>query len=241
MAEEIIKKEKNIEDEKTSEKVKGSVSQEKDAPKEEPKESKEVETEKETKGNTETVDNQPEITKDTKEKPKAERIEMEKFRTITQVRPKKERTEIKKEFEEKVLEIRRVARVVKGGRRFKFRAAVVVGNHNGKIGIGTGKGSEVTLAVSKAVACAKKKMVDIGEAKPTIDFDIKASFKSAQVLLKPAKQGTGIIAGGSVRAILELAGFKDISSKMLGSSNKINNMIATFNALKELGLYKENK
>lgn len=179
--------------------------------------------------------------KEKEEKPKTPKTEMEKFRTITPVRPKRERIEVKKEFEEKILEIKRVARVVRGGRRFKFRAAVVVGNSEGRLGIGIGKGAEVTSAVTKAVAKAKKNMVEIERADSTIPFDIKSSFKSAKVLLKPAKKGTGIIAGGPVRAVVELAGISDISSKMLGSSNKISNMIATFQALKNLSRFKRKK
>jgi len=170
------------------------------------------------------------------EKPEQkEKPEIKKFRTIAPTRPRREsRQEIKKEFDEKVLEISRVARVVKGGRRFKFRATVVIGNHNGKVGIGLGKGSEVTVAVSKAVAKAKKHMLEAKLYGSTIPFDIESSFKSAKVLLKPAKKGTGIIAGGPVRAVVELAGISDISSKMLGSSNKINNAVATFQALERL-------
>lgn len=166
---------------------------------------------------------------------KEEKPNIKKFRTIAPIRPRRpERIEEKKEFEEKVLEIKRVARVVRGGRRFKFRAAVVVGNRAGKIGIGVGKGSEVTGAVSKAVARAKKNMVEIKMTNMTIPFDIKSTFKGALVLLKPARKGTGIIAGGAVRAVVESAGISDISSKMLGSASKISNMVATFEALKKL-------
>ena len=180
------------------------------------------------------------VKKEKKEKVRGkEKPSIKKFRTIITARPKKpERIEEKKEFEEKVLEIKRVARVVKGGRRFKFRAAVVVGNRDGKVGIGIGKGSEVTGAVSKAVARAKKNMFEIKLVGRTIPFDIKSSFKGALVLLKPARKGTGIIAGGAVRAVVESAGISDISSKMLGSANKISNMIATFQALKKFSKIK---
>lgn len=181
----------------------------------------------------EVLEKKPEEKAEKKEV-KKEKPEMEEFRTITPQRPKRERVEIKKEFEEKVLEIKRVARVVKGGRRFKFRAAVVLGNHDGKVGIGMGKGSEVTGAVTKAVAKAKKNMVEIERKEGTIPFDTLSSYKGAKILLKPARKGTGIIAGGAVRIVVELAGISDISSKMMGSGNKVNNMIATFNALKEI-------
>ena len=158
-----------------------------------------------------------------------------KFRTVTPSRPKIEkRVERKKEFEEKVLEIARVARVVKGGRRFKFRAAVVIGDKNGKVGYGMGKGSEVQEAVRKAVAQAKKIMIEIKRNDTTIPADITSSFKGAKIILKPAPKGAGIIAGGPVRAVVDAAGISDVSSKMLGSSNKVNNMIATFEALKKL-------
>ncbi len=158
-----------------------------------------------------------------------------KFRTVTPSRPKIEkRIERKKEFEEKVLEIARVARVVKGGRRFKFRAAVVIGDKNGRVGYGMGKGSEVQEAVRKAVAQAKKIMIEVKRNGTTIPADIESSFKGAKIILKPAPKGAGIIAGGPVRAVVDAAGISDISSKMLGSSNKVNNMIATFEALKKL-------
>lgn len=178
-----------------------------------------------------------------KKEPKEKPEKMEKFRTITPARPKREslRPETKKEFEEKVLEIKRVTRVVKGGRRFKFRAVVVIGNRKGKVGIGTGKGSEVITAVTKAVAQAKKEMFEFTAFNSTIPFDIHSSFKGAKVLLKPAKKGTGIIAGGSVRAVVELAGISDISSKMLGSSNKLNNVIATYKALRKISILERQK
>lgn len=177
-----------------------------------------------------------------KEKAGSKEVKIEEFRTISPSRPKREiRKETKKEFEEKVLEIKRVARVVKGGRRFKFRAAVVIGNHGGKVGIGLGKGSEVITAVNKAVSQAKKNIIEVRRRKTTIPFEIKNEFKSAEILLKPAKEGTGIIAGGPVRAVVELAGISDISSKMLGSSNKINNMISTFNALKKTVHFEEKR
>ncbi|NTU69492.1 30S ribosomal protein S5 [bacterium] len=158
------------------------------------------------------------------------------FRTVTPQKAKTEkiRPERIKEFEENVLEVSRVARVVKGGRRFKFRVTVVIGNKNGKVGVGIGKGSEVVTAVNKAVNQAKKDMIEVTRNKSTIPFDIEGKFKGARVMLKPAPKGTGIIAGGAVRAVVDLAGISDISSKMLGSASKINNAYATFFALQEI-------
>lgn len=132
---------------------------------------------------------------------------------------------------EKVVQIDRVTRVVAGGRRFRFRATVVVGDKKGKVGIGTAKGTEVTLAISKASSVARKGMIEIPLAENTIPYQIKQKYSSAYVFLKPASKGTGIIAGGSVRMVLELAGVKDVLSKILGSPNKINNAQATFLAL----------
>lgn len=138
------------------------------------------------------------------------------------------------EFKEKIVQIDRVARVVKGGRRFRFRAVVVVGNEKGKVGIGVGKGTEVSLAVQKAKAKAQKNMISVHLQGSTIPHEIQFSFGGAKVFLKPASPGTGVIAGGAVRAVVELAGIKDILSKILGSTNKVNNVQAAFLALKNL-------
>ncbi len=138
------------------------------------------------------------------------------------------------EIKEKIVQIDRVARVVKGGRRFRFRAIVVVGNEKGRVGVGVGKGTEVSLAVQKAKAKAQKNMISVPLQGFTIPHEIQVSFGSAKVLLKPASPGTGVIAGGAVRAVVELAGVKDILSKILGSANKVNNVQAAFLALKEI-------
>lgn len=138
------------------------------------------------------------------------------------------------EFEEKVVQIDRVTRVVKGGRRIRFRATVVVGNKNGKVGVGVQKASEVTGAITKAVAQAKKNMIEVSLVGSTIPHEIYARQAGAFVFLKPASEGTGVIAGGAVRAVLEAAGVKDILSKMLGSNSKINNVYATVIALEGL-------
>lgn len=139
-----------------------------------------------------------------------------------------------KEYQEEVIQIDRVTRVVKGGRRLRFRATVVIGNKKGKVGIGTGKANEVTNAIQKAVRQAKKNVIVVPMRNETIPHDIKIKFGSAKVLLMPASKGTGIIAGGPIRKVIELAGVKNILSKALGGSNKLNNAKATFEALKKL-------
>jgi small subunit ribosomal protein S5 len=135
------------------------------------------------------------------------------------------------EFEEKVIQIDRVTRVVKGGRRMRFRATVVVGNKAGRVGVGVEKGNEVMTAVQKAVASAKKNLVDVTLKGTTIAHEVSARKGGAYVFLKPASEGTGVIAGGAVRAVLESAGVRDILSKMIGSNSKINNAYATILAL----------
>ncbi|MDD5732086.1 MAG: 30S ribosomal protein S5 [Patescibacteria group bacterium] len=143
-----------------------------------------------------------------------------------------------KEFEEKVVAVDRVTRVVKGGRRMRFRALVVIGDKKGRVGYATGKGNEVAAAVGKAVNQAKKGLVTVQILEGTIAHDIIGSSSTTRVLLKKAKKGTGIIAGGSVRVVLELAGYSNIVAKSFGSSNKINNVIATIDALGKLLEYK---
>ena len=137
-----------------------------------------------------------------------------------------------KQFDERMVHIDRVARVVKGGRRFRFRALVVVGDHKGKIGVGTSKGADVTAAITKATEVAKKNMVTIALYKDTIPHETQAKVAGANILVKPASPGTGLIAGGVVRIILEVAGIKNALSKSLGSSNKINIAYATVAALR---------
>lgn len=139
-----------------------------------------------------------------------------------------------KEYDEEVIEIRRVTRVVKGGRRLRFRATVVIGNRNGKVGIGVGKSTEVTGAIQKAISRAKKDITTVILDNQTIPHDLKIKYKSSKLILMPASPGTGLIAGGTVRKVLELAGVKNILSKTIGSSNKISNTYATFAALKKL-------
>ena len=137
-----------------------------------------------------------------------------------------------KEYEELVISVNRVTKVTKGGRHFRFAATVVVGNRKGTVGFGTGKANEVQDAVKKAIQSATKNVVNIPLVdERTIPHDAIGESGAARVLIKPAKAGTGIIAGGSVRAVLELAGVKDVVSKSLGSSSKINVVRATMNAL----------
>ncbi len=147
---------------------------------------------------------------------------------------KKEFIKEEKQFDERVINIDRVARVVKGGRRFRFRALVVVGDHKGSVGIGVSKGADVTTAISKAVDVAKKNIVKVALYKHTIPHEVEAKVSGANVLIKPASPGTGIIAGGAVRVVLEVAGISDVLSKSLGSSNKVNISYAVLEALKQL-------
>jgi small subunit ribosomal protein S5 len=136
-----------------------------------------------------------------------------------------------KVFSETIVSIDRVARVVKGGRRFRFRALVVVGDGRGQIGMGVAKGGDVQAAVTKATEAAKREMVTVSLNKGTIPHDIIGRVGGARIFLKPASEGTGLIAGGVVRSVLEAVGVKNILSKSLGSSNKINVAYATIAAL----------
>jgi len=138
-------------------------------------------------------------------------------------------------LDQKVLDIRRVARVVAGGKRFSFRATVVVGNRDGRVGVGVAKGKDVSQSIDKAIEVAKKRMIDVPIVRGTIPHEVWAKHSSARVLLKPAKSGRGIIAGGSVRSVLSLAGVKDVSAKIMGRTpNKLTNAMAAIEALKKL-------
>lgn len=139
-----------------------------------------------------------------------------------------------KQFEERVLHIDRVARVVKGGRRFRFRALVAVGDKKGKVGVATAKGADVTSAVSKAVDVAKKNMQEINIYNGTFPHEAEESVSGARILLRPASPGTGLIAGGVVRVVLEIGGVQNALSKSLGSSNKLNVAYATLKALNSM-------
>lgn len=137
-------------------------------------------------------------------------------------------------FEEEVISIRRVTKVVKGGKNLRFSAAVIVGDKNGKVGLGKGKAREVPLAIKKAVADAKKNLIDVPIFKETIPYYILGAFGAARVVLRPASAGTGVIAGGAVRVIMELAGIKNILTKSLRSKNTFTVARATINGLKSL-------
>lgn len=140
----------------------------------------------------------------------------------------------KDELKRKLVAVNRVTKVVKGGRNMRFSAVVVVGDENGSVGIGTGKASEVPEAIEKAVAHAKKNMVKIALSGTTIPHEAKGVYGKGYVTMMPAPEGTGVIAGGSVRAVVELAGIKDITTKSYGSSNPINCVKATMEGLKSL-------
>ncbi len=144
-----------------------------------------------------------------------------------------------KEFEEEVLQIDRVTRVVAGGRRLRFRATVVIGNRKGRVGIGLGKAGEVAIAIQKAIAKAKKNLINVPIRNNTIPHETNQKFKAAVVMMKPASEGTGIIAGGALRKILDLAGVKNVLSKRFGTTNKIANARATIMALQKLTPVKE--
>lgn len=142
-----------------------------------------------------------------------------------------QRDDAPKEFEEVVINIDRVARVVKGGRRFRFKALVVVGNRKNKVGVGVAKGADVQAAIAKATAIAKKHLVTIPVVNETIPHDMEVKLSGARVLIKPAAPGTGIIAGGVVRAVIGVTGIRNLLSKSLGSTNKVNIAYATVEAL----------
>lgn len=146
-----------------------------------------------------------------------------------------------KEFIEKVIQIDRISRTVKGGRRIRFRALVVIGDQKGRVGFGIAKAQEVVTAISKAITKAKKEIINVPIVDGTILHEIKVKSGSAVIFLKPARAGTSIIAGGSVRSVLELSGIKNVVGKILGSSNKINNVKATFKALQSFIIVNNSK
>jgi len=168
-------------------------------------------------------------------KPQEEKTKHDKFKDNKKNnrRPRKFSDKPKSDLEDKVIAINRVTKVVKGGRQFRFAATVVVGNRKGKVGIGLGKAKEMPDAVKKATQAANKHLINVELIdNRTISHEITVKEGAVRVMLKPAKEGTGVKAGGPVRDVLELAGVKDVLSKSLGSSTKVNMARATLNALK---------
>ncbi|HOK20618.1 MAG TPA: 30S ribosomal protein S5 [Candidatus Paceibacterota bacterium] len=153
------------------------------------------------------------------------------------INKKKERVDELKEqgFEEKLLDLRRVTRVVAGGKRFSFRATLVIGDRAGRVGVGVAKGRDVSEAIAKAKAKAKKRVIEVPVVNDTIPHEVRSKYCAAEVVLKPAQRGHGIVAGGAVRTVCELAGIKDLSAKILSRTpNKLSNAMATLNALKKV-------
>lgn len=142
----------------------------------------------------------------------------------------------KPEFEQKLVDLARVTRVMAGGKRLRFRACVIIGDMNGKVGWGMAKGADVSIAINKAVNQAKKRLITINIHKNTVRHESFTKFKAAKVYIKPAPEGRGIIAGGVVREMLEIAGIKDVIAKIYGTKNKINNVKAVYQALSKLRL-----
>ncbi len=144
-----------------------------------------------------------------------------------------------REIEERVVFVNRCSKVVKGGRRFSFSAVVVVGDRNGRVGFGFGKANEVAEAIRKSGEIARNEMVHITMKEKTIPHEVIGTYDGGRVLLRPASEGTGVIAGGGARAVLELAGVHDVLAKSLGSKNKLNVVKATFDALQQLRSHEE--
>lgn len=170
------------------------------------------------------------MAEDTKTAPVEKKPAVERPRRMSPGRMHEE----EKQFDERTVHIDRVARVVKGGRRFRFRALVVIGDHKGRVGVGVSKGLDVTTAINKATDVAKKNMVKINLYKETVPHEAESKVSGARILIKPASAGTGLIAGGVVRIVLEVAGVSNALSKSLGSSNKINIAYATVAALQSM-------
>lgn len=167
------------------------------------------------------------------EKASTQKPENKKFDRKAKLNNKSVRT-VKDDFEEKVVTIRRVTKVTKGGRHFRFAAVVVVGNKKGLVGMGTGKANEVPEAIKKAIKEAKKNLIAVSLRNGTVPHEVLGTFGAGKILIKPAKVGTGIIAGGPARAVIELAGISDVYAKSLGSNNPINMIRATMQGLQSM-------
>lgn len=144
-------------------------------------------------------------------------------------------TPYEKEFEETVVQINRITKKTKGGNQVRFSALVVVGDRKGKVGVGLSKATDVRSAIGKAIAAAKRKMLVVSMRGTTVPYSVREKFSAAKVLIKPAPPGSGIIAGGPMRVVLEAAGIKDAVGKILGTKNKISNVYATLKALESIG------
>ena len=185
--------------------------------------------------------------KETKEEA-AETAETAEAVEVTTLKPQRKQSRRRKiettepvesEWKEQVVQIRRVTKVVKGGKKLSFRAIVIVGNKKGQVGMGVAKAAEVIVAIQKAIADGRKNLITVPIFKTTIPHMITGKSGAGSVVLKPASQGTGVIAGGAVRAVLELSGIENILSKSLGSKSPLNAANATLNALKELRTFKD--
>lgn len=146
-----------------------------------------------------------------------------------------------REFEQKILDLSRVTRVTKGGKRMRFRTCLIIGDKKGRVGMGIAKGSDVAISVEKAFRRAKKNLIEVPMVNGTIPHEVRIKLGAARILLKPAPEGTGLKSGGAVRLVLELAGVPNAVSKILGSNSKINNARATFDALRSLKMLKVEK
>lgn len=167
--------------------------------------------------------------------PKADKKDDKRFPSKRGKRFRRGKKQEDQEFDQKIIDVARVTRVTEGGKQMSFRATVAIGDRKGRVGMGIGKGLDVTRAINKAVAQAKKTMIKVPlNDQGTIPHDVDKKFGAARIMVRPAPQGTGIIAGGVMRMILDLAGIKNATAKMYGSKSKINNSRATVEALKSL-------
>ena len=160
---------------------------------------------------------------------------------MNRINPRTDRKPEASEFEEKVVQVNRVSKKTKGGNRIGFSVLMVVGDKKGRVGVGLGKAPDVLSAIKKGISKAKKRLIKVPMKGTTIPFELRIKTGAAQILLKPAPKGTGVIAGGAVRAVVEAAGIRDIVSKILGSDNKASNVYATFAALQKISQINQQK